>query len=235
VITAARPIKPRAGRHRRPRPAHRGLPGRAAAAALLLCGLVSLATGLTGLYVAGLARGTPFSMQRVPHIRAPQLPATLREQARQARVPPPAGLVIPAIGVRTRLIRLGLTAAGQLQVPATTTVAGWYTGSPQPGAVGAAVIAGHIDSRSGPGVFFRLRLLRPRDRIYVRQAGGTLAVFRVTAVRSYLKSRFPTGLVYGPVPGSQLRLITCGGVFDPALGAYLSNVVVFATAAGSRH
>ena len=71
-------------------------------------------------------------------------------------------LSIPAIGVHTRLIRLGLTARGTLQVPASTSVAGWYSGSPRPGQIGSAIIAGHIDSYLGPAVFFRLRLLRPR-------------------------------------------------------------------------
>jgi LPXTG-site transpeptidase (sortase) family protein len=144
-------------------------------------------------------------------------------------VPRPTALDIPAIGVETRLIRLGLTAAGTLQVPSTTTVAGWYTGSPRPGETGAAVIAGHIDSYAGPGVFFRLKDLKRGDLVYVRRGHGTLAVFKVTAVRMVPKSRFPTAAVYGPVPDAQLRLITCGGTFDPATGHYLSNVIVFAS------
>jgi sortase (surface protein transpeptidase) len=77
-------------------------------------------------------------------------------------------------------------------------------------------------------VFFRLRLLRPGDRVYVRRADGSLAVFEVTAVHSYLKTRFPTAAVYGPVPDAELRLITCGGTFDYATGHYLSNVIVYA-------
>jgi hypothetical protein len=71
----------------------------------------------------------------------------------------------------------------------------------------------------------------PGDRAYVRRADRTLVVFRVTAVHTYLKDHFPTAAVYGPVPGPQLRLITCGGAFDPAIGSYLANVVVYAVAA----
>ena len=93
----------------------------------------------------------------------------------------------------------------------------------------SAVIAGHIDSRLGPGVFFRLSRLRRGDRVYVRRADGTLAVSRVTAVRTYAKDKFPTRAVYGPTPDAELRLITCGGVFDSGLGSYLSNIVVYAT------
>jgi hypothetical protein len=70
--------------------------------------------------------------------------------------------------------------------------------------------------------------MRRGERIYVRRADGTLAVFTVTAVRIYTKSSFPTAMVYGPVPDAELRLITCGGTFDYARRSYLSNVVVYA-------
>ena len=114
-------------------------------------------------------------------------------------------------------------------MPTSTTVAGWYTGSPRPGEIGSSIIAGHIDSLAGPAVFFRLRLLRPGNLVYVRRADGTIAVFRVTAEHMYPKPDFPTEQVYGPVPDAELRLITCGGVFDPTTLSYLSNVVVYAT------
>jgi LPXTG-site transpeptidase (sortase) family protein len=146
----------------------------------------------------------------------------------QQHTPKPVWLTIPAIGVKAPIVTLGLNRNGTLQVPRTTTVVGWYTGSPRPGAVGSAIIAGHVDSRAGPGVFFWLRTMRRGERIYVRRADGTLAVFRVTAVQMYAKDDFPTAMVYGPVPDAELRLITCGGTFDYARGSYLSNVVVYA-------
>jgi sortase (surface protein transpeptidase) len=127
------------------------------------------------------------------------------------------------------LITLGLTTTGELQVPASTAVAGWYTGSPRPGAIGSSIIVGHIDSRSRPGVFYRLSELAAGDKIYVKRADGTLIEFRVASVQTYLKDRFPTENVYGPVPDAELRLITCGGAFDAATGHYLSNIVVYAT------
>jgi len=162
--------------------------------------------------------GTPRSHWAA--VPAPTAPARV--------VPLPTGMVIPAIGVRTKLIQLGLAASGTLQVPADIGVAGWYTGSPRPGGTGSAVIVGHIDSVNGPGVFFRLRELKPGDLVYVQRTDGKMAVFKVTLVQTFPKSRFPTAAVYGPVPNAQLRLITCGGTFDVATGSYLSNVVVFA-------
>ena len=198
---------------------------------MLACGLLAAGGGLAGLAAAsqsGRPAITPVTAGKAKLIPVPlgrQAPAP---QPARRRVSRPASLIIPSIGVRTRLIRLGLTPSGALQPPASTAVAGWYTGSPRPGDVGSSIIAGHIDSHLGPGVFFRLRLLRRGNLVYVREAGGRLAVFRVTLVRMYLKSRFPTEAVYGPVPGAALRLITCGGTFDYATGHYLSNVVAFA-------
>jgi sortase (surface protein transpeptidase) len=199
---------------------------RPAAAAVLIGGVLLAGAGVTGLALASQT-GRPATPVGKPAL----VPVPI---GRQAPVPEPApqkvarpvSLIIPSIGVRTGLVRLGLTSSGALQVPSTTTVAGWYTGSARPGATGAAVIVGHIDSLSGPGIFFRLRLLHPGNRVYVRRADGTLAVFQVTSVHSYLKSRFPTVAVYGPVPYAELRLITCGGAFDYATGHYLSNVIV---------
>lgn len=142
----------------------------------------------------------------------------------------PVGLVIPAIGLnQPRLVQLGMNPDGSLEVPTDYSLAGWFTGGPRPGAPGPAVIAGHVDSKMGPGVFFRLRSLRVNDVIIVRMSGGQLVRFTVDAVRDYPKSGFPTGLVYGPVPGAALRLITCGGSFDRSAGSYRDNIVVYAT------
>jgi sortase (surface protein transpeptidase) len=199
------------------------------AATAFLVGLLTIAGGVVGLtrltgHPGDVAR--PLSKSSpAPHgsFAAPPLARSAKRVAR------PVALAIPAIGVRTPLERLGRTPQGTLQVPATTTEAGWYTGSPRPGEIGSSIIAGHIDSTQGPGVFFRLRLLRRGDRVYVRRSDGTLVVFRVYAEHMYAKSRFPTERVYGPAPDAELHLITCGGVFDQATGSYLSNVVVYAT------
>jgi hypothetical protein len=198
------------------------------AAAAALAGVLVI-----GAAAAGLAWASHTDRAAIPVGPAPLTPIpagrwAAAPPAKAEAVPRPTGLEIPAIGVRTRLIRLGVTAAGTLQVPASAAVAGWYTGSPRPGATGSAVIAGHIDSVNGPGIFFRLHELRPGDLVYVQRGHARMAVFRVTAVHTFLKAHFPTEAVYGPVPNAQLRLITCGGTFDPATGHYLSNVVVFA-------
>ena len=199
-------------------------------AAMLGAGLVAAAAGAAGLVVAHAssapsvrlaARPSPVAIPSGRAILPVSLPAV-------QQTPKPVWLTIPAIGVKAPIVNLGLNRNGTLQVPTSTTVVGWYTNSPRPGAIGSAIIAGHVDSRSGPGVFFWLRTVRPGELIYIRRTDGTLAVFTVTSVQMYAKAQFPTATVYGPVPDAELRLITCGGTFDYARGSYLSNVVVYA-------
>jgi sortase (surface protein transpeptidase) len=204
--------------------------GRLLAASLLGAGVLAVAAGAAGLAVAGGPSVTSVPRPAPPTPIATPSGPTVNPVGLQTTALPaaPVSLTIPAIGVKTSLVRLGLQANGTLQVPGSTTVAGWYTGSPRPGAAGSAVIAGHVDSRYGPGIFFWLRTMRPGERIYVKRADGTLAVFTVTGVRTYPKDQFPTAAVYGPAPDAELRLITCGGIFDQSVGSYLSNVVVFA-------
>jgi LPXTG-site transpeptidase (sortase) family protein len=203
------------------------LPGRRTAALLLAAGVAAVGAGAAGLVLTRHPEVPSAAALAV--LPAPTGPIEAAPPTGAALVAEPASLVIPAIGVRTALVHLGLTSTGALQVPPTTAIAGWYTGSPRPGAIGSAVIAGHIDSRQGPGVFYRLSQLQRGDRVYVRRADGTLAVFKVTEVRTYPKDAFPTTSVYGATPTPELRLITCGGTFDYSTGSYLSNTVVYAS------
>lgn len=149
----------------------------------------------------------------------------------------PVSVRIPAIGVNSRLLHLGLNPDGTVKVPSIQTSAGlaaWYKYSATPGQIGSSVIEGHVDSTRGPAVFFRLGALRPGNTIEVTLADGVTAVFRVTGVREYAKSRFPARTIYGTADFAALRLITCGGAFDYATGHYLSSTVVFASLASSR-
>ncbi len=199
----------------------------------VVAGVIAAGAGAAGLVTAG--RGAvPAAPSPRPAAAIASAPAgrsvTVPGRSAWYRTPPPVALIIPAIGVNARLVNLGLTTAGTVQVPADPARPGWYTGSPRPGAIGSSILLGHVDSLSGPAVFYRLGHLRPGERVYVRRPDGTLAVFRVDGVRWYLKSHFPTAAVYGPAPDPELRLISCGGVFDQNLKSYLSNVVVYATA-----
>ena len=142
---------------------------------------------------------------------------------------PPVRVEIPAIGVSSPLVRLGLNSDGTMQVPGDYQVAGWFTGAPQPGQLGPAVIAGHVDSRTGPAVFYRLRDLRPGDQIRVVRADRRVVRFRIDSLASYPKQSLPGEEVYGAITAPVLRLITCAGTFDRAQRSYRENLVVSAT------
>jgi sortase (surface protein transpeptidase) len=148
---------------------------------------------------------------------------------------PPVRLEIPAIGVSSPLVRLGFNPDGTMQVPGDFQVAGWFTGGPQPGQLGPAVIAGHVDSRTGPAVFHRLRDLRPGDQIRVVRADRLVVRFRVESLASYPKRWLPDEAVYGATTAPALRLITCAGTFDRARHSYRDNLVVSAVRVADGH
>jgi len=151
---------------------------------------------------------------------------------------PPISLTIPALGVSSSMLTLGLNPDGTVQVPSLddpNSKAGWYKGSPTPGAIGPAIVLGHIDSKKyGPGVFFKIGSLTPGQEVDVTRKDGTVAVFKIDGVRSYPKNQFPTKDVYGNIDHAGLRLITCGGTFDPDKGSYESNIVVYASLKSTR-
>ena len=150
----------------------------------------------------------------------------------------PVSVSIPRIHVASRLARLGLDAHGAMQVPADPATAGWYRLGPTPGALGPAVIAGHVTWNRVPAVFFRLAELRRGDVVTVSRGDGRVAVFTVTQVTRYAKSAFPTHAVFGGIDHAGLRLITCGGAYDESSHRYRDNVVAFATlvsAHATRH
>ncbi|MEV0128352.1 class F sortase [Dactylosporangium sp. NPDC050688] len=143
---------------------------------------------------------------------------------------PPTRLRIASLGVDTGLEQLVVDGTGQLQSPKAYEEAGWFAAGTAPGDPGPAVLAGHVDSRTGPAVFYKLHELKAGDRVEV-QRGGAWLTFTVTAREHYAKARFPSDRVYGPTPLPELRLITCGGDFDAARHSYRDNVVVYAVLA----
>jgi hypothetical protein len=147
---------------------------------------------------------------------------------------PPVRVQIPVIGVDSALMDLGLLPDRTLQVPPAGFPAGWYTGSPTPGELGPAIIAGHVDWGGHEGVFYRLRELKPGDEVTVARQDGSAALFRVTQVQEYPKDSFPTNLVYGDIDHAGLRLVTCGGGFDRQAHSYDDNIVAFADLVGTR-
>lgn len=148
--------------------------------------------------------------------------------------PAPVAVEIPAIGAASSLVETGLNPDGTAEVPPLDQPwqASWYGPGVIPGQRGPAVLYGHIsgrvDGQSVPGVFARLAELEPGDRIVVQRFDAEPLVWSVTRVETHDKDQFPTQAVYGNVPGAELRLVSCGGTFDPSTGHYEANVIAFA-------
>ncbi len=207
---------------------------------------VALATQVHAPQPTAAQRGTIAAPPRPVRADAPaaRVIAAVLERLRGEMTPHaltaslPVWLSIPAIGVNGPLGEVGRNPNGTIQVPplyARPSEAAWYRLSPTPGALGPAVIVGHVDDYLGPAVFFHLGALRPGEQVDVRRADGTVAVFRVDGVRRYAKTAFPTAAVYGTTRAAALRLVTCGGAFDAATRHYLDSIVVYASLAGVRH
>ncbi|MDQ2749767.1 MAG: class F sortase [Actinomycetota bacterium] len=189
-------------------------------------GLVLLGMFLSSVGADALPRGwSAPSQSKVIASRATQ---PLRAVLPVARGSVPVRLHIPSIGVQTALQALSLLPDGSLEVPSQWQVAGWFRGGVRPGDPGPAVIAGHVDSRAGPAVFYRLRELRAGAAVLVTRADGSVVPFVVDDIAQYPKDTFPAARVYGPQPVPVLRLITCTGDFNWATHSYLDNLVVSA-------
>ncbi len=141
----------------------------------------------------------------------------------------PERIIISAIDVNAKVIDLGLNPNGTLEVPTNYAEAGWWSGGSQPGETGSAVIAGHVDSKTDPAVFYDLQQLMPGDLIQVVDRDGRVVNFEVERLKQVSKDNFPTREVYGMTSSPTLRLVTCGGKFNRSSGHYLDNVIVFAS------
>lgn len=210
------------------------------AAALTLAGGVALiGAGLEGHPSAAAPPGStriavpstsaPRAVMPTPALKPSWTPTPSAAAALPRSVP--THIAIPAIGVDSPLMQLGLNPDGTLQVPPydKNAPAGWYRGSPTPGQLGPSVILGHVDTfKAGPVVFYRLAQLRSGDRVNIHRQDGSTVVFVVDRVKNVPKDHFPKLEVYGDTDRPELRLITCGGDWNPALHDYTDNTVVFA-------
>lgn len=181
---------------------------------------------IAALTLAGCGEATDRRPERAP-VESPAVGGFRSDRTYQA-VPAPVRLRIPQLRVDTPLQRLGRTASGEIAVPSSPRVAGWYAEGPRPGQAGPAVILGHVDWSGGPAVFFRLTELRPGAAVSVVREDGSTVTFRVTGLSQVPKDRFPTDLVYSPTLQPALRLVTCGGGFDRKTRNYRDNVIAHA-------
>ncbi|MCE4942125.1 MULTISPECIES: class F sortase [Streptomyces] len=149
----------------------------------------------------------------------------------------PKRLTIPEIAVDAPFTSLTLAPTGQLNPPpaADKNLVGWYQDGAAPGERGAAIVAGHVDTKTGPAVFLQLETLRPGATVEITREDGIVATFKIDSVETFSKASFPNDKVYADTPDAQLRLITCGGSYDHKVKDYMSNVVAFAHLISSKH
>ncbi|MEW1913858.1 class F sortase, partial [Kitasatospora sp. NPDC085895] len=142
----------------------------------------------------------------------------------------PTRIRIPDLGIDAPLIPVRLDSTGTLQPPASDdrNLAGWYDGGISPGEIGTALVVGHLDTRTGPAVFYRLSTLAPGQTVALERRDGQTTVFTIDAIETYPKTDFPSNRVYQPATRPELRLITCAWPFDRERGGYQDNTVVYA-------
>jgi Sortase domain len=204
-----------------------------AVAALRTAGITGVVSGAAltayGACVIGIGAGSPPPVDAgaVPSGPVPGPAAPGGSPADSGS--PPVEMLIPALGVRARVLPVGLGTDGWLRVPPSGRDLGWWRASAAPGAgSGTVVVAGHVDTaREGPGALFRLATVPLGSRIHVRGRDGSVLTYRVAARRSYPKQTLPA-TVFADAGAPRLVLITCGGAFDERTRTYAENVVVYA-------
>lgn len=190
-------------------------------------GVLALVVGL-GVLLAACATTAPRrQVLPEPNLTPVPTPSASPTTNPTPSVGRPARITIGAIGVDAPVVPVGLRPDGAMQTPERGLV-GWYDPGPAPGEPGAAVVTAHVDSTAGPDVFHQLHALRPGDLVVVGDDTGVDHRFRVTRVDQFPKTRLPIDQIWNDSPAVSLRLITCGGAFDPATGHYRDNVIVWA-------
>ncbi|MFI5723597.1 class F sortase [Streptomyces cyaneofuscatus] len=150
----------------------------------------------------------------------------------------PRSVEVPSVGIDAPVVRRGLDRDGAIDPPPydLPQTAGWYGKGTEPGAEGAALLVGHVDTETKPAVFYGLSAVRPGEKVKVVREDGSVAEFTVDDVQVVTRERFDAEKAYGPrVDGrAELRLITCGGKYDQKSRSYTANVVVSAYLTGVR-
>ncbi|MFH9616233.1 class F sortase [Streptomyces pratensis] len=149
----------------------------------------------------------------------------------------PERISIKSIAVDAPFTPLSIGPSGQLDAPPANdaNLAGWFKDGATPGERGTSVVAGHVDTKTGPAVFLLLSTLKDGSTVDITREDGVVATFEVDSVETFSKADFPSDRVYADNGTAQLRLITCGGVYDKKKKDYEDNVVVFAHLASAKN
>ncbi len=159
----------------------------------------------------------PFQDQKPQQAQALAMPASK-----------PVKISLPSINTEAAVTELGLQPDHTIEVPKDPNQVGWYVYSPTPGEIGPSVMVGHLDSATGPAIFWNLKDLKSGDQFTISRQDGSKATFQVYAMKKFSQDNFPSNDVYGPISDAEVRLITCSGTWLRSQHHYSDNLVVFA-------
>jgi sortase A len=184
-----------------------------------------------------LSENVPFDTVSPP---SPSAPAVQREAASTYSIPSakpgknltegmiPKELLIPSLGIKAPIVSLGLTKEGAMDVPSNDSDVGWFAPGYRPGTQGHAVLAGHVDSKEGPAVFYKLKDLGKGDKIILKDGAGIELEFQVAETHKYPYDDSPLDEIFGPSDSPMLNIITCTGLYSRSLGTHQQRLVVTA-------
>lgn len=141
----------------------------------------------------------------------------------------PRVMTIDKIGVKARIMPLGVTSSNKLKAPSNIYDVGWYNASAQPGQPGAMLVDGHVSSWTSDGVFKDLKNLEPGDIITVERGDSQKLQFRVVKSQTYVESATDMRAALLPVTEGKngLNLITCYGRVRPGTSEFEQRLIVF--------
>lgn len=193
--------------------------------------LIVLGLGL-GLTVVGRALYSQENLEDSSIVPANIIQATNTQDQNQTdttkEIALPEKLSIPKIEVDAAVQLVGLTKNNAMANPSNFIDVAWYKYGPVPGAMGSAVMAGHLDNALAlDGVFKRLNELEVGDDIYVTDENGRKLHFKVTDLEIYPYDSAPSEKIFMASDAKRLNLITCAGKWLKAQKTYSERLVVY--------
>jgi sortase (surface protein transpeptidase) len=200
---------------------------------------------IIALFISGCSNKEPSAKEKVNVTMAKETSETSEEKEQIASsstelTPPeglklkadnagivPASIEIPALDVNTEIEKVGRLENGQMGVPKGFDTVGWFGEGAKPGAPGNAVMAGHVDSKTGPAIFYKLEDLDKGDEVIVKNKDGKTLTFVVTGKEKYDRKTAPVDKIFDYSYGSKLNLITCTGNFNQDEGTHEERLVVY--------
>jgi Sortase (surface protein transpeptidase) len=153
------------------------------------------------------------------------LPSPVAEKKYQGL---PVRLKIPKIKVNAAIDYVGLTTVGAMGIPTTPARAAWFKYGVRPGAIGSAVISGHVDWYNGAySIFANLNKLKVGDKITIQDDSGALISFVVRKTAVYAANQDAADIFNSGDGLAHLNLITCSGTWNKTAKQYSKRLVVF--------